>query len=423
MEGHLVMSEKERGRKSVFDRVSAGNMKLTEASRMLSLSYRHVRRSYKRFREEGDAGLLHRSRGRPSNRARPAEFREEVIVRYKEKYDGFGPTLASEKLCEDGYEVDHETLRRWLMVDGTWKRRRKHAKHRSRRERKRHFGELVQLDGSHHRWFGVDGPQTCLMNMVDDATGATMALMAGEETTEAAMHLLRSWIKRYGIPKTLYTDKKNVFVTERERTLEEQLADKEPVTAFGAACKKLGIGIITANSPQAKGRVERSHGTYQDRFTKELALGGVTTIEGANELLGGGFLDVLNEKFARDPAEPVDYHRPVPGGMKLEEVLSTEETRVLANDWTIRHSNVFYQILKGNRPQPKPKDKVLVRTLLDGTIQIVFRDNKLKYKCIVQRPKKVVTKRPRVGKTRTWKPAPDHPWRRDSRTRYAARAK
>ncbi len=416
------MSEKERRRKSVFDRVSDESMKLTEASRRLRLSYRHVRRSYKRFIEEGDGGLVHRSRGRPSNRARPSAFRREVIERYKEKYAGFGPTLASEKLLEDGYEVDHETVRRWLMADGTWKRTRKRAAHRSRREPKRHFGELVQLDGSHHRWFGVDGPQTCLMNMVDDSTGATMAVMAEEETTEAAMRVLWAWVTRHGIPKALYTDKKNVFVTDREPTREEQLAGKEPMTAFGTACEKLGIEIVAANSPQAKGRVERSHGTYQDRFAKELSLEGVTTIEEANELLAGGFCDALNEKFARDPAEPADFHRPVPTGMKLEEVFALEQTRVVANDWTVRHKNVFYQILKGARPQPKPKDKVLVRTLLDATIQIVYRDTKLKYKRIAQRPKRAATKKPRVGKTRTWKPAPDHPWRRAGRARYAARA-
>ncbi len=423
MEGHLLMSKKERSRKSVFDRVSAGAMTRKAASRMLELSYRQTRRSYKRFVEEGDAGLVHRSRGRASNHAMPAEFRAEVIALYKDNYPGYGPTLASEKLLEDGYEVDHETLRRWLMAAGAWERVRKCAKHRNRREPKEHFGELVQFDGSHHRWFGADGPQTCLMNMVDDSTGATMALMAEQETTEGAMRLLWAWIKRHGIPKALYTDKKNVFVTDRKPTLDEQLAGKEPRTAFGAACEKLGIEIIAANSPQAKGRVERSHGTYQDRFVKELSLEGVTTIDEANELLAGGFCDALNEKFAREPAESADFHRPVPKGMKLEEVFAFEKTRAVANDWTVRHENVFYQILKGNRPQPQPKDKVIVRTLLDGTVQIVYRDTKLKYKRIDQRPERAATNKPRVGKTRTWKPAPDHPWRRTDRARYAARTK
>ena len=210
-------------------------------------------RSYKRYREDGDRGLVHRSRGRPSNRAKPEEFRREVLKRYDEKYEDFGPTFVAEKLAEEGLVLDHETLRRWLLAENKWKKKRRRGKHRSRRERKAHFGELVQLDGSHHRWFGPEHPGSCLMNMVDDATGTTLSSMADEETTEAAMGTLWLWIERYGVPSALYTDKKNVFVTDREPTIEEQLAGMEPrrCVAFGKACEKLEIEIITANSPRA----------------------------------------------------------------------------------------------------------------------------------------------------------------------------
>jgi transposase len=414
MGGHLLMSSKERVRKVEFEGVVEGRMTIREVSQKLGLSYRQSRRSYKRFREEGDAGLVHRSRGRPSIRARPDEFRRAVLERYRERYEGFGPTFATEKLAGDGYELNHETLRRWLIADGQWSRKRKRGKHRARRPRREHFGELVQMDGSHHEWFGAGRPRSCLMNMVDDATGTTMALMAEQETTEVAMRLLWGWIERYGIPKALYTDKKNVFVTDREPTIEEQLAGEQPMTAFGKACKKLGIEIIRAHSPQAKGRVERSNGVYQDRLVKELRLHAIATVEGANTLLAQGFSEALNARFDHEPASPTDFHRRVPKRLNLAEVFCCEEIRTLQNDWTIRYKNHFYQILKENRPRPKPKEKVAVRVLLDETIQILYRDKKLKYEPIAQpAPSKTEKLSPAIAPkpSRQWKPAPDHPWR------------
>ena len=422
MKGHLLMSAKERKRKSVFDRVKQRRLTLVEAAEVLGLSYRHCRRSYKRFAEEGDRGLVHRTRGRPSSRGKPQGFKRAVLRRYKHRYKplDMGPTQAAEKLGAEGYEVDHETLRRWLLAAGLWSKRRKKRSHRMWRERKAHFGELVQMDGSHHRWFGPDGGEACLMNMVDDAKGTTLSFMAEEETTEAAMCCLWQWIERYGIPKALYTDKKNVFVTDREPTIEEQLADQEPVTAFGKACSKLGIEIVTAHSPQAKGRVERSHGVYQDRLVKELALRGIRTIKGANTLLANGFVNALNAKFEREPWSATDFHRPVPKTMDLAHVFCFEETRQVQNDWTIRYQNCSYQILKENSHLPKPKDRILIRILLDGTKLLMYKDRPLVFKRLPQpQPKRVhraeqtPTCNTRTSKT-THKPAPDHPWRRAS---------
>jgi len=415
MGGHLLMSSKERRRKVEFEGIVEGRMRIREVSRKLGLSYRQCRRSYKGFRQEGDGALVHGNRGRHSNRAKPAEFRQAVLELYRGRYEGFGPTLAAEKLAGDGYELDHETLRRWLIRDGQWRRRRKRGKHRTRRPRREHFGELVQMDGSHHEWFGPGRPRACLMNMVDDAQGTTMALMADEESTELAMRLLWSWIKRYGIPKALYTDKKNVFVTDREPTIEEQLAGEEPMTAFGKACKKLGIEIIKAHSPQAKGRVERNHGVYQDRLVKELHLKRITTVEGANKLLAEGFSEALNAKFERRPASQTNFHRRLPKRPNLAQVFCWEQTRTVQNDWTIRYNNRFYQILKENRQRPKPKQKVVVRVLLDESMQIVHRDKKLKYKPITEPPvSKTHTVTPVIAlePARQWKPAPEHPWRR-----------
>ena len=419
MEGHLLMSAKERRRKSVFERVSSGSLSIRQASEAVGLSYRHCRRSYKRFLEEGDAGLVHRRRGRPSNRTKPASFKKAVLARYRKRYlpHELGPTLAAEKLVQDGYRIDHETLRRWLIEAGLWKRRRKRRQHRTRRPRRERFGALVQLDGSHHHWFGVERDTACLMNMVDDATGRTLGLLDHQETTAASMVLLWRWIEKHGVPAALYTDKKNVFVTDREPTLEEQLAGETPKTAFGKACAKLGIEIITAQSPQAKGRVERSHGVYQERLVKELALGGITTIKTANKLLENGFCDQLNQKFAVAAIDKVDAHQPLPKGLQLEDVFCFEDTRVVQNDWTVRHQNRHYQIVKDNTPLPKPKDKVLMRTRLDGTVHVLYCDKPLKFERIT--PKQLaVRKQPPAPpksepprKAKGLKPAPDHPWR------------
>ena len=381
MKGHLLMSHKERQRKSALELAQSGGITLVEASRRMGLSYRQTLRVYARFVAQGDAGLVHARRGKPSNRACPASFRDAVVHRYRERFQahGFGPTLAAEKLAEEGLHVDHETLRRWLLAVGDWKKCRKHREHRTRRERRAHFGELVQMDGSPHDWFGPDHGKSCLMNMVDDATGTTMGLLSPQETTEAAMTLLRRWIERYGVPVALYTDRKNVYITEREPTVEEQLAGDKALTAFGKACHKLGIEIIPAHSPQAKGRVERSNGIYQDRLVKELALDGVTTLDGGNKVLANGFTDGLNDRFAIAPAEELDYHRPLHKAVDLDDVFCHEEHRVLQNDWTVSHENRQYQILKGNTPLPKPKDRILVRTHLDNRVQLLYREKTLAF--------------------------------------------
>jgi transposase len=201
MEGHLLMSGKERERLKVLARVKRGELNLKEAAELLEVSYRQCRRLHKRHEESGDRGLVHRNRGRPSNRGHEAKFKQAVLARYQERYPDFGPTLAVEKLALDGYEVDHETLRRWLLQARLWRKRRKRAAHRSWRERRAHFGELVQLDGSHHEWFEKRADRCCLMKLIDDATSKRMAHLSEEETIFSAMELLWRWIDRYGIPR------------------------------------------------------------------------------------------------------------------------------------------------------------------------------------------------------------------------------
>jgi transposase len=282
------MSTPELERVEVMGRVGNGGLKLTDAAAMLQLSYRQVKRLWRRYQQVGSKGLQHGNAGRASNRSKPAKFRRRVLSLIKQKYSGseeerFGPTLAAEHLGEeDGIAIDHETLRCWMLAEGLWSRQRKRKKHCQRRERKAHFGELVQLDGSFHDWLEERGPRGCLMDMVDDATSRTQARLGKEETIWAAAGVLRAWIEKYGMPRALYTDWKNVY--KRKATPAEKLRGEVPVTQFGRMCQKLGIGIIAASSPQAKGRVERIHGVHQDRLIKKLRRKGIDSYEAANRI-------------------------------------------------------------------------------------------------------------------------------------------
>src|SRR6202049_1225438 len=277
------MSERELKRAAVFSRVAEKAWTLVQGAERIGVSYRQGKRLWKRYRAQGLAGLVHGNVGRASNRAKPKKLRRRVLKLMREKYSGevgkrFGPTLATEHLAEeDGIEIGVETLRGWMLEEGLWSRERKGRAHRQRRERKAHFGELVQLDGSFHDWLEGRGPRGCLMNMVDDATSATQACQGKEETIWAAVGVLQAWIGKYGVPRVLYTDWKNVY--KRKATAAEQMRGKIPVTQFGRMCQKLSIRIVAASTPQAKGRVERNHGTHQDRLIKKLRRKGSIAIK------------------------------------------------------------------------------------------------------------------------------------------------
>lgn len=411
MKDILEMSSKERMILVEMKLIETAGEKIVEAARRLGISYRQCRRIYKRYRREGDKGVIHLGRGKRSNRCLPETLRQEIVSLYRGDYEGFGPTFAAEKLVESGREVSHDTVRRWLVTAGLWERQRKRSLHRQWRARKEHCGELVQMDGSFHDWFET-GTFYCLMNMVDDATGTTLGLLFDQETTEAAMRTLWAWIRKYGVPMALYTDRKNVYVTDREPTMEEQLAGQEPLTAFGKACEKLGIRIIRAHSPQAKGRVERSNGTYQDRLVKELRLRGIRTLEQANTFLEESFCQGLNTKFARVAASEVDFHRPVPKALCLKGVFVLEELRRVGRDTTFHYQNQVYAIVGPSRALPPARAHVRVQKRLDGSLHVFYRDQALKVTAVVIPPKKVDLDKKKTHAQRPHKPSPDHPWKR-----------
>jgi len=230
--GKLAMGQKELLRAKIMEMVKQKQKTLAPASKILKVSYRQAKRIYKAYKEKGDKGLIHGNTNKKSNNKYDCGFKEKVLEKYQEKYDDFGSTLASEKLMEEGFKVDHETLRRWLIEKDLWKLKRRKNIHRSRRDRRECFGELLQFDGSHHDWFEGRAAKCCLMNIVDDATGITFSFFSEQETTESAMKLLWEWIKKYGIPQAVYCDRKNAFVIDREPTIEEQIANIIPLSPF-----------------------------------------------------------------------------------------------------------------------------------------------------------------------------------------------
>jgi transposase len=380
MADKLIMSRKERERKVILDKILDHQLSRLDGSKRLNLSIRQLRRVLKNYKEAGDAGLVHKSRGNRSTRAYCEEKKQELLSKYNEKYKDFGPTLASEKLLEeDKIPVNRETLRLWLKAAGLWAPRRMRRVHRTHRERRARFGELLQLDGSIHAWFDGEDKKQCLMNMVDDATGKTLALLDTGETTRAAFALLRWWIEQAGIPLAIYVDLKSLYISPKALRFDEEGEYVEPnwLTHFGRACEKLGIKIIKAYSPQAKGRVERSHAVYQDRFLKELKLRKIASIQEANELLSHGFINRLNEKFAKPARDETNAHIELLADNNLDQILCWEYTRVINNDWTVRFEAQYFQIEK--TVSVRPKQKILVRKHMDNSVSLWVNQLKIPF--------------------------------------------
>jgi transposase len=411
------MSERELRRAAVLAQVASGAWTLVQAAERMDLSYRQGKRVWKRYQAEGAAGLVHRSAGGISNRAKPQKLRAKVLRLIGEKYGGepserFGPTLAAEHLAsEDGIAIGCGTLRRWMLEAGLWSKERKTRAHRQRRARREQFGELIQLDGSFHAWLEGRGPRGCLMNLVDDATGTTLCRMGEQETIWAAVGVLTAWIVKYGVPRRLYTDWKNVYV--REPNAQEVLHGTSALTQFGQMCERLGIGIIAANSPQAKGRVERNHGTHQDRLVKKLRRKKIATHAAANQYLETEYCAEHNRRFALEAKSPVDSHLPAPGAKQRREIFRLQTERVLGNDWVVRHHNHLYQVERQSHHHAPAKSTVTVCEWEDGSLEIRYREQKLRWHAIEERPPKPAVA-PRKQRSPYTPPAarmPDHPWR------------
>lgn len=418
----ITMSVKERRRLEVLTRVRDGQIMLVKAAEWLRLSYRQAKRVWRRYRQDGDKGLVHRSRGRASGRSKGAAIRKAVLELYEQLYWDFGPTLACEHLATKGYRIDHETLRRWLIGTGRWERRRRRMRHRQRRERKAQAGELIQMDGSEHDWFEGRGPRAVLMVMIDDATNRTYARFFEGETTVAAMDTFERYARRYGLPRALYVDLDSIYRVPRgQLSVVDQLAGQaRPLTQFERAMRTLGVQIVPAYSPQAKGRVERRNGVFQDRLVKEMRLAGINTLAAANIFLDRQFLPHMNRSFTVPAANPCNAHQPITADINLNEVLSEEEPRTVDKDWTVRWHNRSLQILKDNPFLPLPNRTITVRQLRQGDLQLLHKGRKLRWRELPKRPSALAAKcksKPAMSfRTRLpYKPPADHPWRKLAR--------
>lgn len=371
----IKMSQRDLRKLRVIGQVIDKRIRQTEASSILELSTRQIRRITARMNDEGEKGLIHRSRGRKSNRAYSEGIKGEVRKIYRDKYWDFGPLLASEKLFEiDKIKISDETLRMWLIASGDWKKNRKGREHRKWRERKHCFGEMLQGDGSHHDWFEGRGAECVLMAYIDDATGNAFARFYKYEGTIPAMDSFKKYIRKYGIPQSVYMDNHSTYKSQAKPTVEDDLNGRKPKSQFERAVEELGVEFIHANSPQAKGRIERLFRTFQDRVIKEMRLAGIGTIEDANMFLKT-YLPKYNKRFRVVPANKTNVHREIPGSIDIKSILSIKSERVLRNDYTVYYKRRLYQILEKTRAK-----KVVIEQRISGKVVIMYKDKELAHK-------------------------------------------
>lgn len=405
--GIIRMSIKELRRVHILQQIVEGKLTQLEAGDVINVSDRQVRRLVRRFQEEGASGLVHRSRGRPSNRAIDSKRKEQVIKVYQEKYAGFGPTLAAEKLdAQEGLPLSDETLRLWLKAQGIGYPTRRKRAHRKWRARKLHFGQMVQMDGSHHDWLEGRGPKMVLMGMIDDAEGRVSGRFYEYEGTYPAMDSFKRYIKQYGLPVSVYVDKHSTYKSTGTPTIEEELKGLGPMSQFERALTELGVEVIHAHSPQAKGRIERLFRTFQDRLIKEMRLSDIQSLEEANPFLER-YLPLYNDRFAKAAHSKADLHRKPPSDRTLASILCLKSERVLRNDMTLAYHRRLYQI--DTRTHAK---RVVVEAHFDETLYISYQGKRLRYHEIsveTKQPKKVL---PLIQKKRPLKPTKEHPWRK-----------
>lgn len=360
----MRMSGKERERLKLIVQVEAGYLNTEQAAELLGITARHVRRLVAGYRRVGDAALVHKSRGRPSNRRIGEETRRQAMALLEAQYRDFGPQLACEQLeVRHGIRVSRETVRTWMRQLNLRGGRRKERPHRRRRMRRSCFGAMVQMDTSDHDWLEGRGPRMSLVTIIDDATGWKLARFVPSDTSGANMEVIKLWIERYGRPVELYTDHAAHFRRVRAA------GEKEGRTQIERALAELDIGLIIARSPQAKGRVERSHGTDQDRLVKLMRLEGIDTPEAANEFLDREYLPRTNARFSVAARESLDVHRSAQG-YDLGAILSRQEERRVAADWTIQVDGRTWQLEAATAREVPARSRVIVERRLDGTMWI-----------------------------------------------------
>lgn len=411
------MSPKEMRRLEVMQKLAEKRMSQKEAAGELGLCERQVKRLWKRYREKGARGLVSRRRGKPSNNRLSVETEQAVVDLLHSRYADFGPTLAHEKLVEvDGLELSVRSVRKLMIGEELWKAKKaRKVEVYQMRERRACFGELVQIDGSSYDWFEGRAPKCSLLVFIDDATGKLVQLLFVEsESFFSYCRAAAGYFTRYGKPAAFYSDKHGIF-----RVNQPASGCTDALTQFGRVMQELHVQIICANTPQAKGRVERANQTLQDRLPKELRLRGISSWEAGNAYLPE-FVEDFNRRFAVQPRSSHDAHRLLTVQDDLAQVLTWQETRVLSKNLTLQFRKVVYQIQTKRPSYAMRHAAVTVRLDANGAITILYKGKSLAFTTFHQQSKQSeVVQSKQIDHTLKYKqkgtiPAPDHPWRKSN---------
>lgn len=411
----LTMSSKEIDRFAVITSLYNKQINGTEAAQQLHLSTRQIRRLKTRFDQNNPLRIVHQSRGQPSNHRLKPIIVNKIINLLKTKYVGFGPTLATEKLFEnEKIKISDESLRTLMFKNNLWKPklRKKNNEHREWRTRKENYGTMEQYDGSYHRWFEQRADECCLLLSVDDATGKiTKVVFDRHEGILPTFGFWKAYVEEKGKPASIYLDKFSTYKINHKSAKD----NKEMITQFQRVCQDLNITLISAHSPQAKGRVERMFKTLQDRLVKELRLQNISDIETANIFLKEKYINAFNEKFGVIPEKRADLHRPLTKMDKenIDNIFSVHSARVVMNDFTVQFENQYFQLCQQQPVMVCRKERILVEEHLNGSIKLKLRGKELHYIVLPKRPEKEFKlKLPALTTgTPTYKPAANHPWR------------
>lgn len=402
----IKLEKKEIKQMQVMEKLKLRLIKQKAGAALLGLSLRQTKRKLAKYRAGGPPALVHGNCGRSSNRAANPQRKAQILKIVSARYRGFGPTFAAEKLKEEfGIIINHGTLRRWMIEIGLWKNgHRKLGKHKKWRMPKEYFGQMIQLDGSKHKWIDVSDEYWTLIKFMDDATNTILWMSFHKnESTESIMDATRNYFQEYGLPFSIYTDKGSVFKVNIYNK------ENDHITQYARVLKELGVELIHANSPQAKGRIERSFGTDQDRLVKELKLKNIKTMKEANIFIQKYYIPKMNSKFSRPATQEGNLHRMISKN-ELRNSFCLKSIRIVQNDWTILYKNRFFQIDSSRPAIVRPKDSVSIYEYFNGTIKIKIRTSKIDFKELTERRKMEKIKKLKTP-WKKYKPDANHPWR------------
>lgn len=423
MDNYITMSQKEIKKYDIVKKLISKELNGSEAAELLNLTTRQIRRLKAKVGKNGIKGLIHGNRGKPSNRRIPDKERQRIANLIKRKFSDFGPTLAAEKLDElHKIKRDKGTVRSIMIAEEIWKpKRKKEEKHREWRQRKAGYGEMVQYDGSYEHWFENRGKEICLLASIDDATSRVWAKFDEHEGVEPTFNYWREYVERFGKPFSVYVDKFSTY------SMNHKLAKENPdtLTQFERAMEKdLGVNVIHAHSPQAKGRVEKLFRTLQDRLIKELRLKNISAILKANKFLEEEFLPKFNAKFMVEPRGKADLHKQLTKQEKdrLDSIFSRQREKVIRNDFTVSHKKNWYQLEKDQPVTICRQDRITVEERMGNSIHFKLRGKYLNYKLLPEKPKKINSGKNNlqwvIPKSTAHIPPADHPWRQYQKIEY-----